>query len=101
MEDMGTDEEEELMEVTLTLITITLTVTALLLLCVWGLLLAYLFSGGGFFFYSHEETCDCESMQVIQYVGGRGGSIGRASASRSNGFRDQRFESCPEHKKNL
>ena len=32
---------------------------------------------------------------------GRGGSIGRASASRSNGFHDQRFESRPEHKKNL
>ena len=31
----------------------------------------------------------------------RGGSIGRASASRSNGFHDQRFESRPEHKKKL
>ena len=29
--------------------------------------------------------------------GGRGGSIGRASASISNGFHDQRFESRPEH----
>ena len=26
-------------------------------------------------------------------MGGRGGSMGRASASRSNGFHDQRFES--------
>ena len=33
--------------------------------------------------------------------GTRGGSTGRASASRSNGFHDQRFESRPEHKKNL
>ena len=33
--------------------------------------------------------------------GGRGGSIGRVSASRSNGLYDQRFESRPEHKKNL
>ena len=34
-------------------------------------------------------------------IGGRGGSIGRASASRSNGLHDQRFESRPEHKTNL
>ena len=33
--------------------------------------------------------------------GGRGGSIGRASASRSNGFHDDRFESRPEHKHNV
>ena len=32
--------------------------------------------------------------------GGRGGSIGRASASRSNGLHDQWFKSRPEHKKN-
>ena len=38
---------------------------------------------------------------VNHTFGGRGGSIGRASASRSNGFHDQRFESRPEHKKNL
>ena len=31
----------------------------------------------------------------------RGGSMGRALASRSNGFHDQRFESRPEHKKKL
>ena len=31
--------------------------------------------------------------------GGRGGSIGRASAS--SGFHGQRFESRPEHKNNL
>ena len=33
--------------------------------------------------------------------GGHGGLIGRASASRSNGFHDQRFDYCPEHKKHL
>ena len=32
---------------------------------------------------------------------GCGGSMGRASASKSNGFHDQRFESRPEHKNNL
>ena len=32
---------------------------------------------------------------------GRAGSIGRALASRSNGLLDQRFESRPEHKKNV
>ena len=30
-----------------------------------------------------------------------GGSIGRASASNSNGFHDQRFKFLPEHKKTL
>ena len=38
---------------------------------------------------------------VLYYVWGRGGSIGRASVSRSNGFHDQRFESRLGHKKNL
>ena len=33
--------------------------------------------------------------------GGRGGSNGRASASRSNGCHDQRFESHLEHKKKI
>ena len=33
--------------------------------------------------------------------GGRGGSIGRVLATRSNGFHDQRFKSRPEHKTNL
>ena len=33
--------------------------------------------------------------------GGRGGSNGRASSSKSNGFHDQRFESRSEHKKHL
>ena len=32
---------------------------------------------------------------------GRAGSIGRALASISNGFHDQRFKSRPEHKKTL
>ena len=32
---------------------------------------------------------------------GRGGSIGRVSVSRSNGFHDQRLESRQEHKTNL
>ena len=32
--------------------------------------------------------------------GGRGGSIGRASASRCNALHDQRFESRPGHKNN-
>ena len=32
---------------------------------------------------------------------GRGGSLGRASALKSNGFHDQRFESRPEHKQKL
>ena len=32
---------------------------------------------------------------------GRGGSIGRASASKSNGFHDQRIESRSVHKNNL
>ena len=32
---------------------------------------------------------------------GRGGSTGGASALRSNGFHDLRFESRPEHKKKL
>ena len=43
----------------------------------------------------------CPSHLIVILIGGRGGSIGRASASRSNGFHDQRFESCPKHKKNL
>ena len=34
-------------------------------------------------------------------LGGRGGSMGRALASRSNGFYDQRFEPRQEHKKNV
>ena len=34
-------------------------------------------------------------------MGGRGGSIGRESASRSNGLHDQRFKSRPGHKTNL
>ena len=38
---------------------------------------------------------------IAVLIGGRGGSIGRALASRSNGFHGQRFESRPEHKTNL
>ena len=34
-------------------------------------------------------------------LGGRGGSIARASASISIGLHDQRFESRPGHKKHL
>ena len=41
------------------------------------------------------------SLTQSRAEGGRGGSIGRASASRSNGLRDQRFESRPEHNKHL
>ena len=42
------------------------------------------------------------SLHVVTVKrGGRGGSIARASASRSNGFHDHRFESRPEHKKHL
>ena len=40
----------------------------------------------------------CKSYTIL---GGRGGSIGRALASKSNGFHDQRFESRLEHKKKL
>ena len=38
-------------------------------------------------------------IQVYFTLWGHGGSIDRASASRSNGLHDQRFESRPEHKK--
>ena len=40
-------------------------------------------------------------MSSSSQLGGHGGSIGRASASRANRFHDQMFESRPEHKKNL
>ena len=39
--------------------------------------------------------------QYYTIAWGRGGSIGRMSASRSNVFHDQRFESHPERKTNL
>ena len=42
-----------------------------------------------------------EPIKTLFMTWGCGGSIGRASASRPNGFDDQRFESLPEHKKNL
>ena len=58
--------------------------------------------------YYHAYTENLEhlmtdrfSSSLLLFSGGHGGSIGRASASRSNGFHDQRFESRPEHKKNL
>ena len=38
---------------------------------------------------------------IIYRPVGRGGPIGRASASRSNGFHDQKFESRPVHKKKI
>ena len=41
------------------------------------------------------------SEQGFHGAGGCGGSIGRALASKFNGFHDQRFESHPEHKKKL
>ena len=42
-----------------------------------------------------------EKGLLLNHTGGRGGLIGRASASRSNGFHDQRFEFRLEQKKNL
>ena len=41
------------------------------------------------------------SRELTEQMGGRGGSIGRASASRSNRLHDQRFESRAEHKQIL
>ena len=49
--------------------------------------------------YSGDITTG-EINYLIDY-GGRGGSIGRASASGSYGFHDKMFESRPEHKTNL
>ena len=67
-------------------------------------------SGMGLFFhscllqyneYALLKKCIIISLFINILTGGRGGSIGRASASRSNGPHDQRLESRPEHKKNL
>ena len=49
---------------------------------------------------NRPPSSDYALMKTTDY-GGRGGSVGRASASRSNGIHGQRFESRPEHKKNL
>ena len=74
-------------------------------------LLLYLFFSFFLHFVVVPKNTECyRDVNLILFLhcvvpdmisGGRGGSIGRASASRSNGFHDQRFESRPEHKKKL
>ena len=51
--------------------------------------------------WTSSGRADYRSDCMTDDPGGRGGSIGRASASRSNGLHDQRFESRPGHKQNL
>ena len=47
--------------------------------------------------YSERYRLHFGGFKVLHW--GPGGSIGRASSSRSNGFHDQRFESRPSTRK--